>query len=65
MEYLPPTPLCDDQWHSVSLVKNEITGAVSVDEAEPVMQDSAVVNFVSLELDSPLFIGGVPSKMMS
>ena len=62
VEYLSPTLLCDGEWHSVSVVKDEITGAVSVDGAEPVRQESDVVNFVSLDLNSPLFVGGVPGK---
>ena len=65
IEYLHPHPLCDDQWHSLGLVKDQTTGALSVDEGEPVVQDSEVVSFVSLELDSPLFVGGVPSKTMT
>ena len=62
VEYLSPTLLCDGEWHSVSVVKDEITGAVSVDRAEPVRQESDIVNFVSLDLNSPLFVGGVPGK---
>jgi hypothetical protein len=60
VEYFPPSSLCDNQWHSVSLVKDGTTGALSVDGADQVVQESSVVNFVSLELNSPLFVGGVP-----
>ena len=59
VEYLPPSSLCDNQWHSVSLVKDRITGALAVDGGEQIIQESSVVNFVSLELNSPLFVGGV------
>ena len=62
VDYLPPSFLCDGEWHSVSIVKEEITGALSVDEAEPVKRVSDVANFVSLDLNSPLYVGGVPGK---
>lgn len=64
VEYLPPNPasLCDDQWHSVSLVKDRITGTLSLDGANPVAKESDN-DFVSLQLNSPLFVGGVPGKI--
>ena len=64
VEYLSPTDLCDGQWHSMSIVKDQITGSLSVDGAEPVEQVSDVDNFYSLDLNSPLFVGGVPGKSM-
>ena len=65
VEYLPPSPacLCDNQWHSVSLVKDGIRGTLSVDGANPVSESSNAVNFVSLDTDSPFFVGGVPGMM--
>ena len=62
MEYLSPSLLCDGEWHSVTVVKDLITGALSVDGAEPVKQVSDVVNFVSLDINDPLFVGGVPGN---
>ena len=62
VEYLSPSLLCDGEWHSVTVVKDQITGALSVDGAEPVKQVSDVVNFVSLDINDPLFVGGVPGS---
>ena len=62
VEYLSPSLLCDGEWHSVTVVKDQITGALSVDGAEPVKQVSDVVNFVSLDINDPLFVGGVPGN---
>ena len=64
VEFLSPSHLCDGEWHSVSVVKDEITGTLSVDGAEPIREESDVVNFVSLELGGPLFVGGVPGNLM-
>ena len=60
VEYFPPTSLCNDQWHSIRLVKDGVTGALAVDGADPVVKESSVVQFVSLDLNGPLFVGGVP-----
>lgn len=64
VEYFPPdlASLCDDQWHSVHLVKDRMTGTLSIDGADPVVEVSDT-DFVSLQLNSPLFVGGVPGKI--
>ena len=62
VEYFSTNSLCDGQWHSVSLVKNGITGVLSVDGMDPITADSDVASFFSLDLGSPLFVGGVPGK---
>lgn len=64
MEYFPPdlASLCDDQWHSVHLVKDRMTGTLSIDGADPMVEVSDT-DFVSLQLNSPLYVGGVPGKI--
>lgn len=64
VEYFPPNlaSLCDDQWHSVSLVKDRMTGTLLLDGADPIVEVSDT-DFVSLQLNSPLFVGGVPGKI--
>ena len=64
VNYQLPSPqtLCDNQWHTVSLEKNLITGTLSLDGDMVASVESRAVSFVSLDTDSPLFVGGVPSE---
>lgn len=60
IEQLPPSPICDGDWHSVTVAKEMFRGTLSVDEGEPMEGNSDNVNFVSLEINNSVFVGGVP-----
>ena len=64
LDYLPPSPLtlCNNQWHTISVIKDGITGTLSLNGEVVVSMSSSDLSFVSLDIDSPLYVGGVPSE---
>jgi len=62
VEYTPTSGsgVCDGQWHSLRVEKNRVTGTITLDETVVASQSSTFTNFVAVNTNDPLFIGGVP-----
>lgn len=62
VSYTPPSPthLCDNEWHTLLVEKNGIRGILHVDEGAPVSVLSAHASFRAVNLNDPLYVGGVP-----
>lgn len=64
MEYIPTnlSSLCDGNWHSIRADKNRVTASLVVDGQSPVTTTLPSTGFISVNTESPLYAGGVPSK---
>ncbi len=62
VEYIHPSPLCDGEWHTVYVNKDGWRGEVRVDEEESVSTLSAHPSFRAVNINDPLYVGGVPGK---
>ena len=58
-----PRELCDGAWHSIVVTKSDIEGSLTVDDNTPVSGTSAVTDHVAVNIDTPLYAGGVPGKV--
>ena len=65
LEYLPTnsTNLCNEQWVNVVVVKNGISGEMSVNGESVAMESSELVNLLAVDATHPLYLGGVPCKL--
>ena len=65
VEYVPasdPMELCDGQWHSLVIEKNGGTGYLTVDGGTPISVTSRFSNFLAINTNDPLYVGGVPGE---
>ena len=64
VEYRPPidTMLCDGQWHSIAVEKDGETGYLSIDGGDRLFVTSAFSNFLAVDTNHPLYVGGVPGE---
>ena len=65
LEYLPTngTYLCIEEWVSVAVVKNGISGEMLVNGESVAMESSELVNLLAVDATHPLYLGGVPCKL--
>lgn len=66
VEYVPamdPLELCDGQWHSLTIDKDGETGYLTVDEGTRLSVASRFSNFLAVNTNDPLYVGGVPGKL--
>ena len=52
--------LCDGGWHKIVAIKMESEGSLSVDGGAPVTGGTGLASFVVVNVDTPLYAGGVP-----
>lgn len=67
MEYVPasdPVELCDGQWHSVTIEKDGESGYLTVDGGTRLSVTSRFSNFLAINTNDPLYVGGVPGKCL-
>ena len=65
VEYVPasdPMELCDGQWHSLVTEKNGGTGYLTFDGGTPISVTSRFSNFLAINTNDPLYVGGVPGE---
>lgn len=57
--------LCDGIWHSLFVSKSGLTGTIIVDRTPPETLTSSCdicQNFLAINTDDPLYVGGIPGK---
>lgn len=59
VEYVGST-VCDGQWHSLRVEKEALTGRLFLDGRQVASSSSEFSNFLAVNTNHPLFIGGVP-----
>lgn len=67
IEYIPsnnPMELCDGQWHSLIIEKNGGTGYLIVDGGTRLSVTSRFSNFLAINTNDPLYVGGVPGECL-
>lgn len=65
MEYArPDVDFCDGNWYQVEMSKIGITGHLIVNGSDIEMSSSALTTFTSIDSTEPLYIGGIPSKLI-
>lgn len=64
VEYRPPNDMeiCDGQWHSIIIEKDGETGYLTVDRGSRHSVTSVFSNFLAVDTNHPLYIGGVPGE---
>ena len=65
IEFLPaddPGGLCDGQWHSITIEKDGETGYLTVDGGTRLSVTSLFSNFLAINTNDPLYVGGVPGE---
>ena len=59
--------LCDGQWHSLQVYKNEQMGSISVDNGDQqtiISHCDSCSHFSATNTNSPLYIGGIPGELL-
>ncbi len=64
VEFIPPIPthLCNNEWHTLYVEKDGSRGVLRVDEEEPVSVLSSHSSFRAVNINDPLYVGGVPGE---
>ena len=67
MEYTPinPLELCDGEWHKITANKDGVIGTLVVDNNEPELYEIPNSDFQIVNVDAPLYAGGVPGMYLA
>lgn len=59
-------PLCNGEWHTVLVIKNLEDGMITIDNTiiRTNTTDPDLPSMTSVNIDSPLYAGGVPGSNM-
>ena len=61
IQYTPTSvSVCNGQWHSISVTKSGTEGILVVDNNTTITGSTGLAGFVSVNIDTPLYIGGLP-----
>ena len=57
--------LCSGQWHSILVTKSGTEATLTVDNNTPITNNTGLAGFVSVNIDTPLYVGGVPGMQIN